>query len=273
MSLVKILAPVPSFDPCILLAQQVGLVQVLVAKAAVEAFAQAILPRRTRFDVQHLHADQNQPGLDRAGNKLRAVVAAKSFRHAMHREQFGQRIDRVLARNAAADFDRQALTRVLVDDVQEANRPAVDRRRLNKIPRPNIMREARWLHMTCVRRNAGCPLFTAFLRNFQSGCLPKSVHLLHVQGLPLAPQQLTDLTITPTRPLAHQLQDPLGQTSVFVLRLSLESLARSGLIEYATGSPLRDGILLLKLLDRLASRLRGGQFPLVISFSIEMSKA
>ena len=126
-SLVEVLSPGPRFDPGILLAQQVGLVQVLIAQAAIKTFTQAVLPRRAWLDIQHFHADQGQPGLDRRRDKLGTVVATKSFRHAMHREQFGQRIDRVFARDAAANFDRQALTSVLVNDVQKADRPAVDR--------------------------------------------------------------------------------------------------------------------------------------------------
>ena len=135
------------------------------------------------------------------------------------------------------------------------------------------MHETGWLHVASVRRNACRPLFPAFLRNFQSGRFPQSVHLFHVQGLPLTPQQLADLTIAPARPLANQFQNSLGQASVFVLRLPLESLARSGLIEHPAGPPLGDRIILLKLLDRFTPRLRGGQFPLAISFNIEMSKA
>ncbi|PQO43826.1 hypothetical protein C5Y93_21815 [Blastopirellula marina] len=82
---------------------------------------------------------------------------------------------------------------------------------------------------------------------------PQAVHLFHVQGLSLASQQLTDMTIAPTRTLAHQLQNSLGETSDFVLRLPLKSLARSGLIKHATGPPLGDRIILIKLLDRIAA--------------------
>ncbi|EAQ80596.1 putative hydrolase [Blastopirellula marina DSM 3645] len=125
---VEVLAPGPGLDPCVLQAQQVSLVQVFVAKAAVEAFAQAVLPGRSWFDVEYFDADQVQPGLDRAGDKLWAVVAANPLRRAMHREQLGERIDRVFAGNAAANLDRQALPRVLIHDVQKADRPAIDRR-------------------------------------------------------------------------------------------------------------------------------------------------
>ena len=60
----------------------------------------------------------------------------------MHREQLGQRVDRVVAGDTAANFDAQAHASVFIDDVQQSNRASIDRRRMHEVPSPNVVREA-----------------------------------------------------------------------------------------------------------------------------------
>lgn len=91
--------------------------QVFVTKLAIEAFAQAVLPRRTRFDIQRADALLAQPILDRQRDELRTVIAANTFGHAVNRKKLRQRVDRVFARNAAANLDAQAKPRVFVDNI------------------------------------------------------------------------------------------------------------------------------------------------------------
>ncbi len=53
---VEVFLPSAGLDPRVAFVQHVRLVQILIAKLAVEAFAQAVLPRRARFDVEHVDA-------------------------------------------------------------------------------------------------------------------------------------------------------------------------------------------------------------------------
>jgi len=68
---------------------------------AVETFNVAILPRAVGPDVQRLDADLVQPAADLGGNELRPVVTADVPGQATPGEQVGQRVDHVLAGDAA----------------------------------------------------------------------------------------------------------------------------------------------------------------------------
>src|SRR6056297_493681 len=247
--------------------------QVLVTQSAARALTDTVLPRRARFDGKNLHANRRQPLLDRRRDELRTVVAPKSFRNAVHRKQFRQSVDRIFARDTATNLGRQAWPSVLVDDVQEANGSPVKHRRLDEVPGPNVVDKSRGLNVARIAPDASCTLFASLSGHLQSGSFPKSIHLLHVDGLTVAAKELTNALIAPARTLANKLKNPLGQSFVFIFGLPLKSLTRPRLIEHAASTSLGYVELLLKLVHRRASRLRGSQFPLVISFSIEMSKA
>ena len=55
-------------------------VEQLVAQLAVEAFIVAILPGASGLDVEGLHTDPGEPGLDGLGRELAAVVATNGLR-------------------------------------------------------------------------------------------------------------------------------------------------------------------------------------------------
>lgn len=83
----------PSFDQDLCLSQGVEdlPVQELVAQAAAEGLAVAILPWAAGCDVEHLHTDPRQPLLHGVGDKLRAVVGPYMRRRPTGDEQFSQR--------------------------------------------------------------------------------------------------------------------------------------------------------------------------------------
>jgi hypothetical protein len=56
---------------------------------------------------------------------------------------FGQHIDHLVAVDPAPHMDRQAFPRVLVNQVQEAHRPAVVREGAHEIVRPDVIRPLR----------------------------------------------------------------------------------------------------------------------------------
>ena len=53
--------------------------QALVTELAVEAFRDAILPRLAGLDQRRVDALRDDPGQERFGHELRAVVAAKAL--------------------------------------------------------------------------------------------------------------------------------------------------------------------------------------------------
>ena len=53
-AIIEVVLPASGFGSCILLIEQFGLVKILIAKLAVKALAQSVLPRGTGFDVQHV---------------------------------------------------------------------------------------------------------------------------------------------------------------------------------------------------------------------------
>ncbi len=125
--MIEIVLPGTGLGPRVLNTEQFGLIQELLTEAAVEAFAQPVLPGRARFDIKYRHANSRQPLLDRMGNELRTIVATNAFRNAVDREQFCKAVDRVFTLDAATNFDLQNKSRVLINDVQEANHTTINR--------------------------------------------------------------------------------------------------------------------------------------------------
>ena len=66
--------------------------QQLVSELGVEALAVSILPRRTGFDIERLHADPAKPLAQGRGDELGAIVGTDMLRRAMMHEQFAQRV-------------------------------------------------------------------------------------------------------------------------------------------------------------------------------------
>src|SRR6056297_3979664 len=233
---VEVLSPSSCFHPCVVFIDQVRVMQVLATQSAARTLTDTVLPRRARFDGKNLHANRRQPLLDRRRDELRTVVAPKSFRNAVHRKQFRQSVDRIFARDTATNLDRQALPCVLVDDVQEANGSPVKHRRLDEVPGPNVVDKSRGLNVARIAPDASCTLFASLSGHLQSGSFPKSIHLLHVDGLTVAAKELTNALIAPARTLANKLKNPLGQSFVLILGLRLKSLTRPRLIEHAAST-------------------------------------
>ena len=111
-----VVAP-PCFDQHLGLGEAVEdlAVEQLVAKRAVEALAVAVLPRRAGRDVKRLHADLAEPGLDRGGDELAAVIRPDVRRRTPLDEQRGQRGQHVFVTELTRDDQRQVLPARLVD--------------------------------------------------------------------------------------------------------------------------------------------------------------
>jgi hypothetical protein len=119
------------FDQDLRFAQRVEdlAVQQLVAQLAVEALAVAILPRAAGRDVQRLRAELVEPLAQLRRHHLRTVVRA----------------------DASGRHDRQRLLRVLVDQRQDLDWPAIVSPIHHEVPAPllrahqsNSLSPARW---------------------------------------------------------------------------------------------------------------------------------
>ena len=94
-------------------------VEALVAEAPVEAFVDAVLPWAAGLDEAGLDARQNQPFLEKFGDKLRSVVAPQVGGCSVDLDQPGERCHDLTGAHAAAGSDPEAVVAVLIDDRQE----------------------------------------------------------------------------------------------------------------------------------------------------------
>jgi len=109
-------------------------VEQLVAKLAVKALVVSVLPRRSRHDVQGLHADLGEPFPNRRGNELRAplsgmrrmpcrarIVRSDVIWRAMLGEEIGKTGQDIIASQRSLRRQCQALLGELVDYRQDAD--------------------------------------------------------------------------------------------------------------------------------------------------------
>jgi hypothetical protein len=94
-------------------------VEQLVAERPVEALIVAILPRRSRCDVERLHADLREPELHSGGNELGTIVRPYVRWRSPGDEQIGQSRQDILMLELTRHDERQAFPTGLVDDGED----------------------------------------------------------------------------------------------------------------------------------------------------------
>lgn len=198
--------------------------QQFIAHAAVEAFDVTILPRTAWLDVQRAHLRDPQPRSDRAGDELRAIVRANMLPFPADQEQLLEHIDHIAARKRSPHLQRQALTRELIHDAQELERPPILRPVMNKIPRPDMIRVRGAMMHDSVLTVAQSTLLMPFYRHFQPFPPPQVIHPLAIDLESLGSQQGPDKTIAVARMLPDQLQHPLDQFRLAFASLRLIAL-------------------------------------------------
>ena len=153
-------------------------VQQLVTQLAVERFDVAVLPWAALGDEQRLHIGTLQPTTNRLGHELWTVVAANVLRHATYREQVLQNADHVLGRERTAHFDRQTLTRVLIDDRQQPQLTAILRAIGQEVVRLDVVLVLSTMTHTAVLAAAKAQTSPAvlFFRHLHVLALPKPMH-------------------------------------------------------------------------------------------------
>src|ERR1019366_555092 len=102
-------------------------------------FAVAVLPRAAWFDVSRFCSRAGEPLAQIPGDELWAVVGAKMLRHTLGYHHVGQRFDHLGRAPSAFRPNHQALSGVLVDQIQHPYRPAVVRLRAHEVVRPDVV--------------------------------------------------------------------------------------------------------------------------------------
>jgi hypothetical protein len=106
-------------------AQGQALAEKLVAHAAVEALAKAVLHRLPRRDETPIDPALLSPGEHGAGGELRSVAGHDGAWLSTPRDQIRRLARHASARNRGVRHRRQAFARHVVDDVQDVNRRRV----------------------------------------------------------------------------------------------------------------------------------------------------
>ena len=79
--------------------------QELSAESPVEALDKAVFPGAAKLDIERGNAHQLQPVPEALSDKFGPVVAANVPGHTTHREQFGERVDLILARDPSVHLE------------------------------------------------------------------------------------------------------------------------------------------------------------------------
>jgi hypothetical protein len=117
--------------------------QTLIAKLAVEAFRDAILPRLAGLDQRGADPLRDDPGQDRLRHELRAVVAAQEGRCAALTDQARQDFDHTWRADTAIDIDRQSFLGELVGHRQTLELLTIGTMIEHEIIRPHLVRPTR----------------------------------------------------------------------------------------------------------------------------------
>lgn len=116
--------------------------QELVSQSPVEAFGVAAL-EAARLYVQRLDADAGQPGANRAGDELRAVVAANALGNAAHRQQLRRPVDDGSLMIPRSTLQARTFADELVDDRDPLEGAAGRRPVERKLPAPDVVQSPR----------------------------------------------------------------------------------------------------------------------------------
>ena len=148
--------------------------QELVAESPVEALGVAFLPGAPRLDVERANAHQLQPVPEALSDKFGPVVAANVPGHTTHREQFGERVDHILARDASVHLQAQALAGVLVHDRQPLQLATAGRPVEHEVPAPHVVGRLGPSPKASIGTRSQTTPFSLLYRHFQPLPLPQS---------------------------------------------------------------------------------------------------
>src|SRR5262249_13192105 len=114
--------------------------QALVTELAIETLGNTILPRLAGLDQRGVDTLPDDPGQERLGHKLRAVVAAQERRCAALAHQAREHLDHPRRADAAGDIDPHPLLRELVSHRQALEPLAIGATVEHKVVGPPLVR-------------------------------------------------------------------------------------------------------------------------------------
>ena len=114
-------------------------VQDLVSELRVKAFAIAVLPWTSGFDVERLDADAAKPRAQVLCNELWSIVRTDVFGWTVFGEEVGEAMQDIVGPQPALDHDSQGPARKLINHCEHAERPPVIRTVLDEVVRPDMV--------------------------------------------------------------------------------------------------------------------------------------
>ncbi len=134
--------PPPCFDQDFGLGEAVEdfPVEQFITQRSIERFIIAVLPWRSRCDIECGHADLSQPFLNSGSDKFAAIVRPYVCRRPTRDEQPRQRGKHIFMAEPTCNDQSETFAAGLVDDRQNAELPAIMCPPLNKIICPDMSR-------------------------------------------------------------------------------------------------------------------------------------
>ena len=247
----RVVVASPALDDDLGFAQTVEdlAVEQLIAKASVEAFDVAVLPRTASLNVSGLDADSSDPFLHGLGDELRSVVGADVTGDATQDEEVGQNVDHIDRLELAADADRQAFMGELVEHVEHPIFASVMGAVLDEVVGPDMI-ALLWPQPNARSVGQPEPAALGLLRwDLQPLASPDTLDPLVVNYPARLPQQFGDLAIAVAAVLPGKL-DNIGRETLLVVTTARDlALCRAMLPERRTGATLGDMQLRSDLLN------------------------
>src|SRR5271170_5289659 len=264
----------PFFDHDLRLLQRVKnlSVQAFIPQLPVEAFAVAVLPRTSRFDVQRSRTHLRQPLPQLLRHELRAVVRTNVFRDSPEQHHICQSFNHFIPPELSRDTDGQTLPRVFIDQRQHPQRSSVMRHRAHEVVAPNVIRTLRSQPNARPIVQPQPPTGPLFLRYFQPLATPDALYPICARLPTITLQQRRNSPVSVATVFTGQGNDRFRQCLFVDLRDRGIALCPSPLPQQPAGMALTHYVLFARMLHRTTPPLRAQKFPEATSFRICFSR-
>ena len=121
-------------------------VEALVSQLAIEALHEPVVPGLARRDEARAHVHVPKPLHDPGRGELGPLVGADELGFAVKAHQARERQDDVPRGDRRGNFDRQALAGVLIEDVEQPDRPLARQAVVHEVVGPDVVRAHRAKH-------------------------------------------------------------------------------------------------------------------------------
>jgi len=173
-------------------------IEQFISEFAVEAFAVAVFPRASWFDVQSSYSCSFKPFTYSLSGKFRSVIRPDMLRWTVGHEEIREAIQYVIRIEPSFHYDVQALSAEFVDDRQHLDAAAIMRAVFDKIIGPDMVTMGRPEPDTRSIVEPQTSSFGLLLRNLQPLLTPDTFHPLMVNLPTLSLEQCRNPAITVT---------------------------------------------------------------------------